>query len=169
METKDFIRLAKLKKNKILSVYELFINLEDSFTLKKIIPNKNKRIKFLKEQKIKFDSKEKWPNVLNPKYISFPYNYVHTDVKELYLDILHELTHCFQRKVENINFKKQIMQFEYYENPKELEAYRLGWIQAKKIGMTKKEFTNYLIGNNFLNKNEKKLLIKNVFKYSRTK
>ena len=58
-----------------------------------------------------------------------------------------------------------MIQFEYYENPKEMEAYGLGLQQAKSMGISMKEFVRYLGENNFLNKKENALLIKNVFKF----
>lgn len=165
MIIKDFLRVDRVKKNKMQTVYALFIGLEDSYTLKLLIEKKSERIKFLKEEKIKFCTRCTCPNVLDPKRIIFPYCYLREDPEHFYLDILHELTHCIQRKKEGINFRKQIMQFEYYENPKEIEAYGLGWLQAKKIGVSKKEFVRYLNENNFLSKKENDLLIKNVFKF----
>jgi len=165
MKIQDFLRIDRVKKNTMQTVYDLFLGLENSYTLKVLIKKKAHRIKFLKEEKIKFSTRSTCPNVLDPKHIIFPYRYLREDPEHFYLDILHELTHCIQRKKEGINFRKQIMQFEYYDNPKELEAYCLGWQQAKKIGIGKKEFTRYMIDNTFLNKRENDLLIKNVFKF----
>ncbi len=165
MELRDFIR-REIEKDGGYSSYQIFKGLENSHTLKKLIKKKPERIAFLKRQKIKFDSRAKWPNVLNPDHITFPYSYLKDESPaENYLDILHELTHCFQREKEHIDFKKQIRQFEYHENPKELEAYALGWIQAQKVGMKRKDFIRYLYGDGFLSRKEKALLVKNVFKF----
>ena len=103
MKIKDFLRTEEVKKNTMQTVYDLFIGLENSYTLKVLIKKKSDRIKFLKEEKIKFSTRSTCPNVLDPKHVIFPYCYLQEDPEHFYLDILHELTHCIQRKRASIS------------------------------------------------------------------
>lgn len=70
------------------------------------------------------------------------YDYVKTaDRRWVYLDVIHELVHIKQhmhgKKLFNDNF-------EYFDNPTEIEAYRVGAEEAKRIGMSNKEIVEYM-------------------------
>jgi hypothetical protein len=166
MKNSYFLRTIKIKPDKIYSVLKIFKNLEKSKVLIIIFPDKGRRTAFIKRQKILFSKKCKCCNVLNEKYIIFPYNYWNDSSPEgFYLDIIHELTHCWQRETENINFMKLARKFEYWENPKEIEAYAFGIIEAKNKGISKKEFIEYIEENDFLNKKERKKLYENILNF----
>lgn len=59
----------------------------------------------------------------------------------LYLDVIHELVHIRQlRQGKNIFDRR----YKYFGRPTEIEAYRLGIKEAKKMGMSNKQIVDYL-------------------------
>ena len=61
--------------------------------------------------------------------------------RTLYLDIIHELCHLKQLR----EGKKLFLdEFEYFDSPIEVEAYKFTIKEAKRIGMTDKEIVDYL-------------------------
>ena len=166
MELNYFFKNVGIKPNKIYPLLKIFKNLEKSKVLKIIFPEKAKRNAFLKRRKILFSKKCACCNVLNEKYITFPCNYWNDSPTEgFYLDIIHELTHCWQREKENINFRKLARKFEYWENPKELEAYAYSLIEAKNKGISEKSFRCYIEEDDFLSKKEIEKLYRNIIKF----
>ncbi len=102
--------------------------------------------KVLKELKIEFFSlgranallgvnDQKGHLFINADYLK------HGDVRDIYLDIIHELVHVKQFKD-----GKQLRgkRFSYIESPTEIEAYRHTIKEAKRIGMTNEEIYEYL-------------------------
>jgi hypothetical protein len=64
-----------------------------------------------------------------------------SDFKVLYLDVIHELVHVKQFMDGKQFFNPE---FEYVDNPVEIEAYRHAVKEAKRIGMGDKEIIEYL-------------------------
>jgi hypothetical protein len=64
-----------------------------------------------------------------------------SDFNVLYLDVIHELVHVKQFMDGRELFNSE---FEYVENPTEIEAYRHAVKEAKRIGMTDREIVEYL-------------------------
>jgi hypothetical protein len=163
MINSDFLNNIAIKNNKIYPVLEIFRNLEKSAVLKMLMPGKKERMIFLKRHYVKFDRKCSCCNVLNGKHIIFPYNYWNKSSPEsFYLDIIHELTHCWQKEKENIDFLSLDKKFYYWENPKEIEAYVYELIEAKHIGLSIKKFEKYIKENDFLSAKERKMLFSNI-------
>ncbi len=70
------------------------------------------------------------------------YNYVKTaDKRYVYLDVIHELVHIRQHMEGKRLFNDN---FEYVDSPTEIEAYKVGADEAKRIGMSKKEIIKYM-------------------------
>ena len=70
------------------------------------------------------------------------YNYIKdADKRYVYLDVIHELVHIKQRMQGKKLFDDN---FGYVDSPTEIEAYRVGAQEAKRIGMTKKEIIEYM-------------------------
>jgi len=65
----------------------------------------------------------------------------HGDVREIYLDLIHELVHVKQFMDGEALFDDS---FEYVERPTEIEAYRYTVEEARLIGMSDVEICNYL-------------------------
>ena len=165
MKNTYFLKTTNIKPNKAYPLLKIFKNLEKSKVLRILIPEKNKRTEFLKRQKILFSKKCTCCNVFNENYITFPYNYwIESPVYGFYLDIIHEITHCWQKEKEKINFRALAKKFEYWENSKELEAYAYSLIEAKSIGLSKADFRKYIEEDDFLSKKEIKMLYYNILK-----
>lgn len=65
----------------------------------------------------------------------------HSSVRTLYLDIIHELYHIKQ----HMEGKKLFLDdFEYFDSPIEVDAYKFTVKEAKRIGMSDKEIVDYL-------------------------
>ena len=81
-----------------------------------------------------------------------------SDFKILYLDIVHELCH-----VKQFMDGKQIFssEFEYVDSPIEVEAYKMTVKEAKRIGMTNDEISEYLKVE-WINEEQHKRLVQSV-------
>jgi hypothetical protein len=64
-----------------------------------------------------------------------------SEFEALYLDIIHELVHVKQFIDGRELFNSE---FEYVENPTEIEAYRITVEEARRIGMSDEEIIEYL-------------------------
>ncbi len=69
------------------------------------------------------------------------YHLKHSDLKTLYLDIIHELYHHRQFLEGKQLFSSE---YSYVDNPTEIEAYRFTVEEARRIGMTEEEIIEYL-------------------------
>jgi hypothetical protein len=69
------------------------------------------------------------------------YHLKNSDFKILYLDVVHELVHVKQFMDGKELFSSE---FEYVDNPTEIEAYQLTVKEAKRIGMSDDEVIEYL-------------------------
>ncbi len=170
MKNSYFLKTTKIKPNKAYPLLRIFKNLEKSEVLNALFPEKKELRLFLRKHKLLFNKKCTCCNVLNEKYITFPYNYWNDSSPELfYLDIIHELTHCWQREKEGLDFIKLAKKFEYWENPKEIEAYAYGLIEAKSHGLSKRLFRKYIEETDFISKKQRKLLYENIIKFKITR
>jgi hypothetical protein len=77
------------------------------------------------------------------------YHLGHSDVRTLYLDVIHELFHIKQWQEDKIHFEKEHEKFMgnfslYYSSPIEVPAYWHTVREAERIGMPKDEIVEYL-------------------------
>jgi hypothetical protein len=77
------------------------------------------------------------------------YHLAHSDLRILYLDIVHELFHIKQWHEDRISFGKEHQKFMgdfslYYSSPIEVPAYKHTVREAERIGMPKDEIVEYL-------------------------
>ena len=84
------------------------------------------------------------------------YHLKHSELKTLYLDIIHELYHLKQFLEGKQLFNDALP---YVDNPIEIEAYRFTVEEAKRIGLTKEEIIDYLKVE-WIDEEEHKRLIK---------
>ena len=63
------------------------------------------------------------------------------DKRYLYLDVIHELVHVKQMKEGRELFDER---YRYLERPTEIAAYGVSIAEAKRIGMSGRELTDYL-------------------------
>ncbi len=64
-----------------------------------------------------------------------------SDSKILHLDIIHELVHVMQQRK---GFDLYDKSYAYVDRPTEIEAYEITIMEAKNLGMNKKEILDYL-------------------------
>jgi hypothetical protein len=76
------------------------------------------------------------------------------DERDIYLDIVHELTHVKQHLDGRELFDDR---FEYVERPTEVEAFRNAVAEGRRLGMTDKELLEYLRTENMSCENLRKL------------
>lgn len=79
-------------------------------------------------------------------------------MRDLYLDVIHELVHVRQFKEGKELFDESV---EYVDRPTEVEAYRHAVKEARKLGMTDDEIVEYLKVT-WLDEEEVRRLAKNV-------
>jgi len=77
------------------------------------------------------------------------YHLRHSDLRTLYLDIVHELFHIKQWQEDRIHFGEEHRKFmgdfsKYYSSPIEVPAYKHTVREAERIGMPKDEIVEYL-------------------------
>ena len=65
-----------------------------------------------------------------------------SDLKILYLDIIHELVHVMQQRKGLDLYDKS---HAYVDRPTEIEAYEIAVLEARNLGMDKKEILDYLL------------------------
>jgi len=97
----------------------------------------------LRKVKIVLDPREGYLHVDNEDgtiYMSQPYLKNGEEVY-IYLDLIHELVH-----VKQFMQGKELydMRYEYLERPTELEAYRVGVKEARRLGLTDEQIADYL-------------------------
>jgi hypothetical protein len=93
--------------------------------------------------KIEFHTRQGYMGVNNEDghlIVSVPYMRT-GDERDLYLDIIHELTHVRQHFEGKELFDHR---FEYVERPTEVEAFANAVAEGRRIGMTDKELVEYL-------------------------
>jgi hypothetical protein len=65
-----------------------------------------------------------------------------SDLKILYLDIVHELVHVMQQRQGLDLYNKS---YAYVDRPTEIEAYEIAVLEAKNLGMNDEEILDYLL------------------------
>lgn len=147
MKTSKNYGPAQVKINKGIKLHyypfpEVFGGFEKVDAVKRLFGRDTKRV--LSRLKVMLISSEfgyLWVDVRNMALVC-NYNYIKTaDKRWVYLDVIHELVHIKQhmqgKKLFNDNFG-------YFDSPTEVEAYRVGAGEAKRIGMSKKEIIEYM-------------------------
>jgi hypothetical protein len=99
--------------------------------------------KVISKLKVEFHTRRGYMGVSNEDghlYVSVPY-IRNGDERDIYLDIIHELTHVKQHLDGKELFDDR---FEYVERPTELEAFRNAVTEGRRLGMTDIELLEYL-------------------------
>jgi len=130
----------KLKKGEYL-LDEVFSGLENSWIVKNILKDKFEEMKRTVKIRIVDCNGYMWVEDSDGS-IYICQNYLKKGkLRDLYLDILHELIHVLQWKKGLDLFDRR---YSYYERPTEIEAYRYTIEEAKNLGMSKEEILDYL-------------------------
>ncbi|MDT7891490.1 MAG: hypothetical protein RQ952_01980 [Thermoproteota archaeon] len=130
----------KLKKGEYL-LEEVFSGLENSWIVKNVLKEKFEEMKRTVKIRIVDCNGYMWVEDSDGSiYICQSY-LKKGKLRDLYLDILHELIHVLQWKKGLDLFDRR---YSYYERPTEIEAYKYTIEEAKNLGMSKEEMLDYL-------------------------
>ena len=127
---------------KLYPLTSFFKGFEKVKALRELFGDKTEKV--LKGMKVEFYS-SRWGYMgVNDKdghILISSHHMRYSPFRTLYLDILHELYHMKQ----HMEGKKLFLDdFEYFDSPIEIEAYKFTVKEAKRIGMTDKEIVDYL-------------------------
>ncbi len=144
---KSFRLRRKAKIGKIYTLNYIASGLENCKTLWKVFGNRNKTLKILSEAKVRISPSsfliwhDQWTGKID---ISLKY-LIKAPRRDLYLDFIHELVHLkqFLKKGRNY-YKSESRKYKYGDRPLEIEAYKYTVMEAKRIGMTRRQIINYL-------------------------
>jgi len=125
----------------IYKLVDIFKGLENSEALKEVF--KDNLEKVLKEVKVKLVNSRGYMRVSDiDGSIILNINYLRKgDLRDLYLDVIHELIHFKQYK-EGRNLYD--VRFSYVDRLTEIEAYEIVVEEAKRMGLSEEEIKDYL-------------------------
>jgi hypothetical protein len=136
---------VRINKNVKLAYYkftDIFKGFENVDAVKKIFgKDTNKVLSGLKVMLVSTKWGYLWVDDRNLS-IGCNYDYIkRADERHVYLDVIHELTHIKQGMDGKNLFDDN---FEYVDSPTEIEAYKGGVAEAKRLGMSDNEIIEYL-------------------------
>ncbi len=122
---------------------DLAEGLESSLALAETFPREAERRSFLDSVVVEVDSTRGYmwvSDVDGHVHISGPYLRTAPDVT-LYLDLCHELIHVKQYREGRELFDRR---YKYVDRPTEVEAWRLTVKEARRLGLSEEEISEYL-------------------------
>jgi Zn-dependent peptidase ImmA (M78 family) len=136
------VEIVRDVPTKLYPLTDFFKGFEKVAALREVFGSKTDEV--LRGMKVEFYS-ARWGYMgVNDKdgHILISSNHMKTSpLRTLYLDIIHELYHIRQ----HMDGKELFLDdFEYFDSPIEVEAYKFTVKEAKRIGMTDKEIIEYL-------------------------
>jgi hypothetical protein len=123
---------------------EIFDGLQDVDILTKVFKTKEEIDDVFLKTKVIVEETDHYMYVKNDD-ASIVIGFKHlknSDSKILYLDIVHELVHVMQQRQGLDLYNKS---YAYVDRPTEIEAYEIAVLEAKNLGMNKKEILEYLL------------------------
>ncbi len=136
------VEINKKIKLRYYKFTDVFKGFEDVDAVKKIFGKNTKKV--ISELKVMLVS-TKWGYLwVDDRNLSIGCNYDYikrADDRHIYLDVIHELTHIKQGMEGKNLFDDS---FEYVDSPTEIEAYKKGVTEAKRLGMSNDEIIEYL-------------------------
>ena len=144
-------RNVKVQTHRFDDFFEGFNEIE---AVKKIFGKETENV--LDELRVEFISRRGYMGVSDVDgHIIISAEYLrHGDLRDIYLDIIHELVHVKQFREGRQLFDRR---YGYTDRPTEVEAYRHAVEEAKRIGMTNKEILQYLKTEWMSDENHRKL------------
>ncbi len=129
---------VKTKTHRFVDFFEGFDEIE---AVKRIFGEKTKRV--LGELRVQFVSRIGYMGVsdLDGNLIVSPQYLKHGDLRDIYLDLIHELVHVKQFREGRKLFD---LRYGYADRPTEIEAYRNAVEEARNLGMSDVEISQYL-------------------------
>ena len=126
------------------SLSEIFDGLQEVAILTKVFKTKEELDDVFLKTKVIVEESDHYMYVKNDD-ASVVIGFRHlqnSDLKILYLDIIHELVHVMQQRQGLDLYNKS---YAYVDRPTEIEAYEIAVMEAKNLGMNKEEILDYLL------------------------
>jgi hypothetical protein len=127
----------------VYSLREVFAGLDESPGLVEVLPDAEVRRVFLDAALVSVDAGRGFMWVSDEDgVLHVSHHYLETgDLRTLYLDVVHELTHVKQFHEGRELFDEA---YEYVDRPTEIEAYAVAVREAQRLGMSTEEILEYL-------------------------
>jgi hypothetical protein len=134
----EFVRNVKVVTYPFQDYFKNFENVE---AVKRILGDKTEEV--LHNLRVEFTSGRGYMGVNDEDgHLRCSANYLNSgDPTDLYLDIIHELTHVRQFMEGKQLFDNH---YRYVDRPTELEAFHNAVDEARRLGLTEKDITEYL-------------------------
>lgn len=147
----EIIRDVKVQTHRFDSFFKGFDQLE---AVRRIFGEETEKV--LDELRVEFISRRGYMGVSDiDGHIIISADYLrHGDLKDIYLDIIHELVHVRQFREGQQLFDRR---YGYTDRPTEIEAYRQAVEEARNLGMSDDEILEYLKTEWMTEENHRKL------------
>ncbi|MBS7657411.1 MAG: hypothetical protein QXI71_05460 [Candidatus Bathyarchaeia archaeon] len=141
MESKINVRILRNAKVAMVPFTDYFQGFEKVDAVRRIFGDKTDEV--LKNLKIEFSGRRGYMGVSNiDGHLIVSAEYLNNgDIVDIYLDVIHELTHVKQFMDGKDLFDRR---YNYVTNPTEVEAYRNAVEEARRLGLSDERICNYL-------------------------
>jgi len=141
MESKLNVKILRNAKVAMFPFTDYFKGFEKVEAVKRIFGDKTESV--LDNLKIEFGGRRGYMGVSNMDgHLMISAEYLNSgDIMDIYLDIIHELTHVKQFLDGKELFDRR---YNYVENPTEIEAHYNAVEEARRLGLSDEKICNYL-------------------------
>jgi len=141
MESKLNVKILRNAKVAMFPFIDYFKGFEKVEAVKRIFGDKTESV--LDNLKIEFGGRRGYMGVSNMDgHLMISAEYLNSgDIMDIYLDVIHELTHVKQFLDGKELFDRR---YNYVENPTEIEAHYNAVEEARRLGLSDEKICNYL-------------------------
>ncbi len=141
MESKINVKILRNAEVAMVPFTDYFQGFEKVDAVKRIFGDKTEEV--LKNLKIEFSGRRGYMGVSNiDGHLIVSAEYLNNgDIVDIYLDVIHELTHVKQFMDGKDLFDRR---YNYVTNPTEVEAHRNAVEEARRLGLSDERICNYL-------------------------
>lgn len=141
MESKLKVRIIRGAEVTLYPFTDYFRGFEDNEAIRKIFGEKTGTV--LRNLKVEFGGRRGYMGVSNiDGHLTVSVQYLKSgDIMDIYLDIVHELTHVKQFLDGRELFDNR---YSYVERPTEVEAFSNAVDEARRLGLSEEKICNYL-------------------------
>jgi len=141
MEPKLNIKIVRNAKVALDPFTDYFKGFEKVEIVRRLFGDKTENV--IKNLKVEFRGGRGYMGVSDiDGHLSVSAEYLNNgDIIDIYLDVIHELTHVKQFMDGKELFDRR---FKYVENPTEIEAYRIAVEEARRLGLSEERICSYL-------------------------
>lgn len=141
MESKLNVKIVRNAKVAMFPFTDYFKGFEKVDAVKRIFGDKTESM--LRNLKVEFGGRRGYMGVSNTDgHLVVSAEYLNNgDIMDIYLDVIHELTHVKQFMDGKDLFDRR---YNYVDNPTEIEAHRNAVEEARRLGLSDERICNYL-------------------------